>query len=289
MNPREAAIVGQDVCRALAAVHLPAIVHRDVKARNIMQRRSRPHRPDGLRRPVSGRARPRIKGTLRDRRHSLYGTGGPRGPARAAAVMCTASACCCITSSRASFPSRGARWTTFARPTWWGGARRSASAPGSPGASTFGRQHALAANPQQRCPSAVALLQALDVVLAEKRTTFRLVLLAVETFVGAAVVVTALGAINSRYFNRVLGRTDFANESVLKWLSVGVSATIAPTVVVLFTLFAVGLLSVAARLLLTMSATARRWRTMLEPAFDAVGSTTSRHCRRGPFSSPPPC
>ena len=125
-------------------------------------------------------------------------------------------------------------------------------------------ENALAANPQLRCASAVALLQALDVVLVRKRTTSRLVLLALEAVVGAAVVVTALGAINSRYFNHVLGRADFANESVLKWLSVGVSATIAPTVIVLFTLFAVGLLSVGARLLLTTSAAARRWRATLD-------------------------
>ena len=55
--------------------------------------------------------------------------------------------------------------------------------------------------------------------------------------------VTVLGAINSRFFNRTLARTDFANESVRDWFSFGVSATIAPTVVVIFVLLGLGLSS----------------------------------------------
>src|SRR5205814_2106521 len=37
LNAREAVGVGQDVCRALAAVHAAGFVHRDVSARNIMR------------------------------------------------------------------------------------------------------------------------------------------------------------------------------------------------------------------------------------------------------------
>ena len=36
-GPNEAAVVGQDVCRALAAVHAAGIVHQDVKAQNVMR------------------------------------------------------------------------------------------------------------------------------------------------------------------------------------------------------------------------------------------------------------
>ena len=36
-GPREAAGIGQDLCRALAAVHAEHLVHRDVKAQNVMR------------------------------------------------------------------------------------------------------------------------------------------------------------------------------------------------------------------------------------------------------------
>ena len=40
LNHREATLVAQDVCRALAAAHAAGLVHRDVKARNIMRDRA---------------------------------------------------------------------------------------------------------------------------------------------------------------------------------------------------------------------------------------------------------
>jgi serine/threonine protein kinase len=265
LNPREAVLVGQDVCRALAAVHAAGFVHRDVTARNIM-------------RDVSGRI------VLMD-----FGTGfetagdGAAVPAKIAGTPMymapevlagqPASPCSDVYSVgvllyylvTGKFPVEG-RTMDELRGAHMVGRRTSLveRAPDLPAQYVQAVENALAANPQQRCPSAGALLQALDVVLARKHTRSGLLLLALETVVGVVVVVTALGAINSRYFNHVLGRTDFANESVLKWLSVGVSATIAPTVVLLFTLFAIGLVSVVARLLLTMSSTARGWRTSLE-------------------------
>ncbi|MFN8064155.1 MAG: serine/threonine-protein kinase [Vicinamibacterales bacterium] len=40
LSAQEAALIGADVCRALAAVHIDDFVHRDVKARNVMRRKA---------------------------------------------------------------------------------------------------------------------------------------------------------------------------------------------------------------------------------------------------------
>jgi serine/threonine protein kinase len=37
VSPREAALIGVEICRALAAVHETGVVHRDIKAENVMQ------------------------------------------------------------------------------------------------------------------------------------------------------------------------------------------------------------------------------------------------------------
>jgi hypothetical protein len=258
LNPREAVLVGQDVCRALAAVHAAGFVHRDVTAKNIM-------------RDLSGRI------VLMD-----FGTGlhtsqdGASGAVKIAGTPVymapevlagqTASPCSDVYSVgvllyylvSGRFPVEG-RTMNDLRAAHIVGRRTSLGerAPDLPSEYVQAVERALVANPQLRCPSAGALLQDLDVVLVRKRTTSQYVVLALEVLAGAAVGVTALGAVNSRYFNHVLGRTDFANETLLNWVSFGVSATIAPAVVFLFALFAVGLFAVAARLLLSMSATAR--------------------------------
>jgi hypothetical protein len=122
-------------------------------------------------------------------------------------------------------------------------------------------EHALAPDPQRRCASAGLLLQALATDGREKRTTSQYAALAIQTLAGAALGLTALGAVNSRYFNVTLGRSDFANESVLDWFYAGASSIVAPGVVITAALLALSLLAVGTWLLLTVSGTARRFKS----------------------------
>ena len=55
MSAREAAAVGVDLAHALAAVHGAGLLHRDVKAQNVMRGHGRTDRADGPRhRPLAG-------------------------------------------------------------------------------------------------------------------------------------------------------------------------------------------------------------------------------------------
>jgi len=259
LSPREAVGVGQDVCRALAAIHAAGFVHRDVTARNIM-------------RDLAGRIVVMDFGTgLQTAQNIPAGpvpiAGTPlyiapeilagQPPSPASDVYSIGVLLYHLVTGK--FPVEG-RSMTDLRAAHMVGRRTPLAerAPDLPAAYIKAVEHALVADPRQRTPSAAALLQELDAVLLRKRTPTEYVVLGLEVLAGGAAASIALGAVNSRYFNVTLGRTDFANESVLDWLRFGAQASVAPATMFLFMLFAVGLLSVAARLLLGVSARARR-------------------------------
>jgi serine/threonine-protein kinase len=259
LNPREAVGVGQDVCRAIAAVHAAGFVHRDVSARNIMRdlagRIIVMDFGSGLQTPQNIPA-----GSVKIAGTPLYMAPeilAGEAPSPASDVYSIGVLLYYVVTGK--FPVEGHTMADL-RTAHMVGRRTPLAerAPDLPAAYIGAVEHALVADPRQRYPSAAALLQALDAVLLRKRTTTEYVVLGLEVLAGGAVASIALGAVNSRYFNLALGRTDFANESVLDWLRFGAQASVAPATMFLFVLFAVGLLSVAARLLLGASAGARR-------------------------------
>jgi hypothetical protein len=77
-------------------------------------------------------------------------------------------------------------------------------------------EHALAANPDERCPSAGVLLEQLAALEAGREAPRGLRRVAAWGLgaVGVAVVLTGLGIVNTRYFNVILGRSDYANEGL---------------------------------------------------------------------------
>lgn len=261
MSVREAVVIGQDVCRALAAVHRAGFVHRDVKARNIMRERA-------------GRIVLMDFGTGRQvepdvpaGRRRIAGTPVYMAPEVLAGQ--TASVCSDVYSVgvllyylvTATYPVEGQTMADI-RTAHMEGRRASLGdrRPDLPLPFIKVVERALAPDPRQRCPSAGALLEALgtaDGAGSEtlSRTTYlRAALLGIA---GLALGFVGLGVVSTRYFNLVLGRSDFADETVWDWLYWGVISSVGPAVLFMLALVALALLLVCRRLLRGVSATAR--------------------------------
>jgi hypothetical protein len=262
LNPREAALVGQDVCRALSAVHRAGFVHRDVTARNIMRD------PDGRivlmdfgtglqTAEEGGPGLVNIAGTPMYMAPEVL-AGQP--PSTSSDVYGVGVLLYHLVTGK--YPVEG-RTLDDLRAAHMLGKRTALSdrAPDLPILFIQAVEHALAPDPQRRCASAGLLLQSLATDARDKRTTSQYAALAVQTLAGGALGLTALGAVNTRYFNVTLGRSDFANESVLDWFYAGASSIVAPGVVIIAVLLALSLLGVSTWLLLTVSGTARRFKS----------------------------
>ena len=103
-GPSEATEIGVQLCHAVAAVHAAGLVHRDVKAHNVMLAEDRrvvlmdfgSGRELGDDRPAASREHRSIS------RQRCSAVGRPR-----LAATSTVLACCCITCSPRSYPVRG--------------------------------------------------------------------------------------------------------------------------------------------------------------------------------------
>jgi hypothetical protein len=270
-NPREAVLIGEDLCRALAAVHAAGFVHRDVTAKNVM-------------RDLSGRLVLMDFGTqLRTAYNVPSGFGMAGTPMYMAPEVLAgqkATPCSDVYSVGVllyylvtrHFPVEGQTLDDL-RAAHMVGHRVSLRerAPDLPTPFVQVVDQALLANPRQRCSSSAAMVQALDGVLLQQRATSLYFARAAMAAIGGLLIITGLGAINSRYFNHVLGRSEFANESLREWFSFGVSAIIAPTAVTLFGVFAVSLVYVLMRMLLASSARGREIKDRLKGSLHRSG------------------
>lgn len=269
LNAREAILVGQDVCRALAAVHRAGFVHRDVKAKNIMRERA-------------GRIVLMDFGTGREveslqASHNRWTVAGtPLYMAPEVLAGQPASACSDVYSVgvllyhlvTGKYPIEG-RTLEDIRAAHMFGKRTAISERRSDLPTAFIRvvDRALSANPLQRCPSAGELLEALATAGGEAfsdrqtrlRTAFRVAAVVVSIIVG----LTGLGLVNTGYFNAALGRTRFAQEGLPDALLWGFRSVVAPTALLIMSMVALALLLACHRLLLGVSATARRLETYI--------------------------
>jgi serine/threonine-protein kinase len=126
-------------------------------------------------------------------------------------------------------------------------------------------ERAIAPNVAQRYRTAGEMLQELipyaaplpvtpDVTVKPIPATWtRYVLWSALGLVGVVSVLTGLGLINSVFFNSTLGRSEFANENLWDWFVFGSRSCFAPVVCFILALLGIGLLRVCRRLLIDWS------------------------------------
>lgn len=268
LSAREAALVGEDVCRALAAVHRAGYLHRDVKARNVM-------------RDQAGRIVLMDFGTGHDtaaagqRPAGFAGTPVYMAPEVLAGQPASAQSdvysigVLLYHLVTARYPVEGATLPDLVEAHRAGRVsplvgRR----PDLPVTFVQVVSRALSPLPAERWASAGAMLEALarlrDDAAPDPGPAWGTVARAVGGVAGGVAGVTALGMLNSRYFNMVLGREGFADEGPVDWLYWGARSLVAPSVLVLMALVALAVAGVAGRTLLGVWPGGRRLQHRLQ-------------------------
>jgi hypothetical protein len=261
LSAGEALLIGQDVCRALAAVHRAGLVHRDVKTRNVM-------------REQAGRIVLMDFGTGREAEsletasgHDLTGTPLYMAPEVLAGAPASARSdvysvgVLLYRLVTAEYPVDAATVDTL-NAAHREGRRRfiSEARPDLPAAFVRAIERALAADPNERYASAAAFLDALSGVFPhDEQTTWQ----AARRFVGAGLAVmvsagamVAPGFLTSAAFNVTLERSDFATETMWDWWLWGLRAHVGPVVLLAMVCIATAVFFACARLVVGLSSTA---------------------------------
>jgi hypothetical protein len=279
-SAREAALIGEDVCRALSAVHRAGYLHRDVKAKNVMREQAgrivlmdfgtgREEQPAG-RAPIAD-----MTGTpLYMAPEVLAGR-----PASMRSDVYSVGVLLFYLVSRA-YPVQ-ARGTSELKAAHRDGRRRLLSETRSDLPAAFVRviDRALAPKPEERYASAAALLEALGDVLAidEPEPVSWRVKWARRLAVGVPatlLAVVALGALTSVAFNNTLDRVGFASETLWDQTRFGLKSCLLPMVFLLLGATALAALQAIRRVLVGVSTRAQ--------ALDARIQTTLAPLRRDP-------
>lgn len=256
LSARETVIIGEDLCRALSAVHKAGFIHRDVKARNVM-------------REDAGRIVLMDFGTGRKSerpswRGDLAGTPvymapevleGGEASARSDVYSLGVLLYHLVT---AAYPVEG---HTIDEVHEAHRERRrhllSERRPDLPVAFVRVIEKAIAAEPAERYTSPGELLQALGTLdLAESMRTRRLR----NWAIGAGVVIVGMmliGAITSAIYNILLWRRGFVEETPLDWLMWGRLSSLPPFLIFLMVLLGATVIVNLRRLVLAASPRAR--------------------------------
>ena len=227
LSAREAAVVGEDVCRALAAVHLAGFVHRDVKARNIM-------------REQAGRIVLMDFGAGREEcRPGRDEIGTPAYMAPEVLLGAPATVTSDIYSVgvllyhlvTGKYPVEGKTMEEVAAAHRH--KRRRPLSERRPELSLDFMQvvdRALAFDPERRYPSAAALLEALGAI-GDDPFSQRAIGLAAGVGLGSVALITFFGFLTTSAFNLSVGRTPpFDAEPRTVWVEMGLRSLVTPIV-----------------------------------------------------------
>ncbi len=250
LSGREAALVGEDVCRALAAVHYSGFVHRDVKAKNVMRESAgRIVLMDfGAGReadPLGRSARGDSVGTPLYMAPELLDDAGASAASDVYAVGVLL-----YHLVTGAYPVEGGTLEEI-RAAHGRGQRRLLAERRPDLSPSFIRvvDTALAPSPAERYSTAAALLQALGTVQGD-RSKKRVVLIAAGLPIVAGLTVGLFGFLTTAAYNLNLGRgAPFDQESPAVWLEMGLRSVLSPIVYMGLALLVVSSLTFAGRVL----------------------------------------
>jgi serine/threonine-protein kinase len=306
LGSEEATVVGISLCQALAAVHAAGLLHRDVKANNVM-------------RESGGRIVLADFGTGRDSAHpaeqeDFAGTPvymAPEVLAGAAASVASdlySLGVLLFFAVTAEYPVRGASVLDLLLAHKAGQRRLLSDArPDLPDGFVRVVERALAPRPEDRHASAGAMMRALadalpsstswegrlaralseagaepSLLLHDRRpplTTGMVIARGVMAGFAATIAVGLLGFLTSAAFNQALLRDDFSSDSALDWWVFGARSLVAPLILGAVSALAVGVCVATWRAL-------RRVVPAKRTAADAALAETRRGGSMTRFSSP---
>lgn len=279
----EAAILGQDLCRALAAVHAKGIIHRDIKAQNVM-------RQSGTGRLVlmdfgagefmktTPAAPSRLTGTPLYLAPELF-DGAP--PSVRTDIYALGILLFYVTTG--GYPVRAGSLEGLIDAHARGDRRHLGDErPDLPDAFVRVIEIMIAHDPARRYATAGHARSALEAVVVPSLPAapvpepalrqaywLRRALAWIVGLIVASTVVTAFGLVNTAAFNLTFGRSGgFASESPLQWFVWGVRSLVAPVTYMAIAMAALTLIvavtRIVCRLVTPVGATARRARSICE-------------------------
>jgi hypothetical protein len=255
LSAAEAVLIGEDLCRALSAVHRAGFIHRDVKAKNVMRddsgrivlmdfgtgraaeaqgKNDRAGTPLYMAPEVFGDGQASVRSDVYSLGVLLYHLVTGEYPVNARS----------IDELRAAHANREHRWLSEVRPDL-------------PVAFMQVVEKAIALDPEERYANASELLAELSGLrLSARSWAWRLAkpALAIAIVMGGMIL---LGAMTSGVFNIALQRSDFASESWWDYLVWGRRTSFMPLMTLLVVLLGTTVLIVFRRLLLTFSSRLR--------------------------------